>query len=71
MDLYSLYWGTKWAMLTNKRQALIAGRKLSALVCVYAGPRDRWRGSWDAPTLRALSEPLADYREATDRSATQ
>lgn len=69
MDLYGVFWEEqgqgKWGMVTNRRVALAAGRRHKALVTRYEGPKYRWRGSWDAPTLRVLSKPIADFSERT------
>ena len=68
MNIYSLYWDDpidgkpKWAMLTNEPWALKHGERVRALVMKLTLPACDARGPWDAPTLRAISEPIADFR---------
>lgn len=75
MHLYGVFWEEqgrgKWGLTTNRRSALAAGRRHQALVTRYKGPKYRWRGSWDAPTLRVLSEPIADFTGGTNGSERQ
>lgn len=67
MNLYGVFFGTKWAMTTNKRRAIVLARENQGLVTVHYGPKARWAGPWDAPTLRAVSDVVADfYPLATD-----
>ena len=49
-----------WGMDRNKRRALHAGRKLRAIVTRMNLPYGN--GAWDAPTFRACSDVIADYR---------
>lgn len=60
MNLYSVYWHegdrAMWATSTNKRRAIAFAKPRDGAVYVFKGPIDRWRGSWDAPTLRAVSD---------------
>lgn len=50
-----------WAMERNKRRALRLGRKLRGFVMAMPLPET---ASWDAPTFRACSDLLADFRSA-------
>jgi hypothetical protein len=49
-----------WAMARNKRVALREGRKRSAVVTRMDLPQST---SWDAPTFKACSDVIADFRD--------
>lgn len=64
MNLYGIFFGTKWCMTRNKRQALTFARKNRAIVGVirnaygWGSPR-----SWDAPTFRVTMTTIADFTQ--------
>lgn len=68
MNLYAVFYDLpqrprQWVLTTNKREAAGAARRKNGLALMMRGPKDRWRGSWDGPTFRALAdEVVADYR---------
>ena len=64
MNLYGVFFGTKWAMTRNKRQALKYAKASRGYVGVirnadgYGSPT-----AWDAPTFRVTMTMIADYSE--------
>lgn len=67
--LYGIFWTEEkdgrahvamWAMERNQRRAIRHGRRLQALVTRMHLPEGG--GPWDAPTFRACSDVVADYR---------
>lgn len=63
MNLYGIFFGSKWCMGRNKRRALAFARKHHALVGVIRNAFGYGsNGAWDAPTFRVTMETIADFR---------
>ena len=58
-SIYGVFFGTKWALTTNKKQALAAAKKHQGYVTRM--PYDSSRGPWDAPTFKVCSTLVADF----------
>lgn len=54
----------QWALSRNKRKSLTFAKLHHAIVGSI--PLTSGRGPWDAPTFRALMDPIADYRLHTE-----
>ena len=65
--LYGIFWSegeratAMWAMERSKKRALRHARKLNAYVTRMNLPCGG--GSWDAPTFKACSSLVADFRQ--------
>lgn len=53
----------RWGMTTSKRNALLHAKRMGGIVTMLKGPKANWKGAWDAPTLRAVSDIIADFTE--------
>ena len=61
MNLYGIFIddGNKWALATNKRQALRFAKERGGYVTQMRYPESN---SWDAPTFKVCSDMIADFR---------
>lgn len=66
--LYGIFWNEEergkamWAIERSKSRALRHARRLGAYVTRM--PLPYGGGGWDAPTFRACSDVIADYRRS-------
>ena len=61
MNLYGVFVGSKWGMVTNKKLALKEAKKHKGEVRAMPYPKDT--SAWDYPTFYVCSDQIADYRE--------
>lgn len=66
MNLYGVFYGSKFGLTRNKRTAIKAAKANHGYVIVHHnayGPGSS--SSWDAPTFYICGEMLADFRGET------
>lgn len=64
MNLYGVFYGSKWAMTRNKRTAIKAAKANHGYVIVHEnayGPGSV--NTWDAPTFRVCGRVLVDFAD--------
>lgn len=69
MKLYGIFWHESgramWALNRNRRVALRYAKSKHGIVSMM--PEPSGGGAWDAPTFRACSDVIADFREGVNR----